>query len=129
MLPPPRPEHIGDSPSRRATRASQPRTASPSPARSPVSACVPGWATISRPAAGGGMPNGSLSPWITSTGTVTASSSSSRVFSGFPGGWTGKARQSTPAAYVTAAVRQATRAPAERPPVIRGSPANTSPRR
>ena len=75
------------------------------------------------------MPKGSLSPWMTSTGTVTASSSSSRVFSGFPGGWTGKARQSTPAAYVSAAVRQATRAPDERPPVISGSPAKTSPRR
>ena len=60
-------------------------------------AWVPGWATTSRPGAGGGMPNGSLSPWTTSTGTATASSSSSRLFSGFPGGWTGKARQRTPA--------------------------------
>src|SRR4051812_30019437 len=62
------------------------------------------------------MPNGSLTPWITSTGTATASSSLSRVFSGFPGGWTGNARHSTPADPVAAAVRQATRAGAHPPP-------------
>ena len=67
------------------------------------------------------MPNGSLSPWTTSVGTSTASSSPWRLFVGssaLPGGWTGKARQSTAAAPASAAVRQATRAPEERPPAI-----------
>ena len=91
--------------------------------------CVPGTTTTSRPGASGGMPNGSHSPWITSTGTSTPSSSSSRVFSGFPGGWTGNARQSTATASAAAAVRQATRAPEERPPATSGSPASSSPRR
>ena len=72
------------------------------------------------------MPNGSLSPCTMSTGTSTASSSPSRVFSGFPGGWTGNARQSTPTDPVAAAVRQATRAPAERPPVTSGRPPRSS---
>ena len=57
------------------------------------------------------MPNESLSPCTTSVGTSTASSSSRRLFSGRPGGCTGKARQSTATAPASAAVRQATRAP------------------
>ena len=38
-----------------------------------------------------------------------------RVFSGLPGGWTGKARQRTAAAPVSAEVLQATRALSELP--------------
>ena len=52
------------------------------------------------PRPGGGIPNGSLAPCTTSTGTRTASSSASRLDSGRPGGWSGKARQSTPTAPV-----------------------------
>ena len=40
-------------------------------------------------------PNGSLSPWTTSVGSSTASSSGWRVFSGLPGGCSGNARQRT----------------------------------
>ena len=87
---------------------------------------VPGTATTSRPGAPGGIPNGSDSPWMTSAGTSTPSSSSSRVLAGFPGGWTGKARHSTATAPAAAAVRHATRAPLERPPVTSGSPPRSS---
>ena len=70
-----------------------------------------------REAEPGGMPNGSRSPWTTSSGTRTASSSGSRLSGGLPperrGGTSGNARQSTPAAPVASAVRQATRAPAD----------------
>ena len=44
------------------------------------------------------------------------------------GATSGKARQSTPAEPVAAAVRQATRAPDERPPVTSANPASASPR-
>ena len=37
----------------------------------------------------GGMPKASPSPWTTRTGTLTALSSSMRLASGLPGGWTG----------------------------------------
>ena len=59
---------------------------------------------------GGGIPNWSRSPWTISMGTVTASSSGSRLSGGLPlarrGGSSGKARHSTPAAPVACAVRQ-----------------------
>jgi hypothetical protein len=71
----------------------------------------------------GGVPNGSFSPWTTSVGTSTASSSGRRLFSGWPGGWSGNARQTTATESVSAAVRQATRAPDERPPVRIGKAA------
>ena len=73
----------------------------------------------------GGMPKRSRSPWTTRVGTVTASSSGSRLgLGGRPwrrGGSSGKARQRTASAPVSAAVRQATRAPDERPPVTRAA--------
>src|SRR5207247_2494168 len=73
-----------------------------------LSECVPGMSTTLRFGPGGGIPNGSRSPWTTRVGTLTDSSSASRVFSGFPGGCSGKARHSTATAAVSAAVRQAT---------------------
>ena len=92
---------------------------------------MPGTCATVRVGPGGGMPNWSLLPWTTSTGTVTASSSVSRLGAGtLPerrGGCNGNARQSTPTAPVAVAVRQATRAPAERPPVTSGRP-RSSPR-
>ncbi len=108
--------------------ASQRVTAAATAGVSFLSPWSPATCTTSRPGAGSGMPNRSLSPCTTSTGTETASSSSMRVGpGGFPargGGWSGKARHSTPADPVCAAVRQATRAPAERPPVTSGTPAS-----
>ena len=75
------------------------------------------------------MPNGSPSPCTTSTGTATASSSASRLGACVPllrrGGCSGNARHRTPAAPVAAAVRQATRAPDERPPATSGRPASS----
>ena len=70
------------------------------------------------------MPNGSLAPCTTSVGTLTASSSGRRLGAGFVrrGGTSGNARQRTPIASVASAVRQATRAPSERPPTINGTP-------
>ena len=73
-----------------------------------------------RPGPGSGIPKRSFSPWITSTGTPTASSSACRL----TGGVDAAARRRheregeahTPAAPVAPAVRHATRAPAERPP-------------
>jgi hypothetical protein len=44
-----------------------------------------------------------------------------------PGGCSGKARHRTPTAPVAAAVRQATRAPDERPPVTKARPDSSSP--
>src|SRR5262249_11165821 len=85
-----------------------------------LSEWVPGIRTTVRLEPSGGIPNGSFSPWTTRVGTVTASSSSRRLVSGRPGGWSGKARQITATDAVSAAVRQATRAPAERPPVTSG---------
>jgi len=89
----------------------------------------PATMAIARLAAAGGIPNGSCSPWITRTGTSTSSSSSRRLGgSVLPvrgGGRSGNARQSTPAALVAAAVRQATRAPEDRPPTTRGSRPST----
>ena len=89
----------------------------------------PGTATTVRWAAGGGIPNRSRSPWTTSVGTVTASSSGRRLGGSAPperrGGRSGNARQSTPTAPTSPAVRHATRAPAERPPTTKGSPASS----
>jgi len=42
----------------------------------------PGTRTTVRPGASGGIPNGSRSPWTTSVGTVTASSSKRRLLLG-----------------------------------------------
>ena len=88
----------------------------------PDSVCVPGTVTTVRFGPGGGMPKGSRAPWTTRVGTVAASSSSRRVATGFVGerrgGWSGKATQITAWALSGAAVRQATRAPEERPPRI-----------
>ena len=63
-----------------------PVTAARSPGTSDFSPWLPRSLTTVRPGASGGIPNGSLSPCTISTGTVTASSSASRVFSGRPGG-------------------------------------------
>ena len=82
--------------------------------------------TTSRPGAGGGRPNGSRSPWTTSTGTVGSASSARRSFSGRPGGCTGKARHSTATAPTADAVRHATRAPELRPPTSSGSPGSAA---
>ena len=71
-----------------------------------------------------GTPNGSDRPWTTRTGTPAPSSSGRRVFSGRPGGCSGNARQRTAPAPVAVAVRQATRAPDERPPEISSRPLN-----
>ena len=68
------------------------------------------------PGASGGMPNGSDSPWTISTGTSTASSSrgaSSRAARAGAAGRRGRGRRPRRS---PAAVRQATRAPEERPP-------------
>ena len=81
-----------------ARRVTNSRTASRSPFTSLRRLWLPRSLTISRSGASGGIPNGSLSPWTISTGTVTPSSSGRRVFSGRPGGCSGNARQSTPAA-------------------------------
>ena len=77
------------------------------------------------------MPNRSREPWTTSVGTVTASSSGSRLWTGAErrGGTRGKARQSTAIAPVAAAVRHATRAPSERPPTTSRRPPSSSARR
>ena len=102
-------------------------TAARSPGTSEASRWLPRSLTTVRPSASGGIPNGSLSPWTISTGTVDEPRApASRVFSGRPGGCSGNARHSTPAAPVAAAVRHATRAPEERPPVISGRPSNGS---
>ena len=72
------------------------------------------------------MPNGSRVPCTTSIGTVTASSSGSRLCAGVEpdlrGGCRGNARQRTPTAPVASAVRQATRAPEDRPPTTSARP-------
>ena len=82
--------------------------------------------TTVRRAVAGGMPKRSRSPWTTSTGTGTASSSGRRLGDASPerrgGGCNGNARHTTPTAPVSDAVRHATRAPAERPPTTSGSP-------
>ena len=58
---------------------------------------------------------------------MTASSSGSRLgASGRPGGRSGNARHTTPTGPVVAAVRQATRAPDERPPVRSGRPSSAT---
>src|SRR5262249_12237402 len=83
--------------------ASQAETAAPIGALL-LSECVPGTRTTVRFGPSGGMPNGSRSPWTTSVGTVTSSSSNSRLFVGSsprPGGWTGKARQRTATALTS----------------------------
>ena len=71
-----------------------------------------------------GEPKVSRSPWTTRTGTgaaTAAASSSKRDRSGRPGGCNGKASATTPAAPSGPASRQATRAPALRPPNTNGS--------
>ena len=72
------------------------------------------------------MPKRSLDPWTTSIGTVTASSSGSRLGVALApdrgGGCNGKARESTPTTPVASAVRQATRAPNDRPPTTSDKP-------
>ncbi len=77
------------------------------------------------------MPNGSRVPCTTSTGTVTASSSDSRLGDGVValrrfGGCSGNARQSTATALVASTVRHATRAPSDRPPTTSGYPCSAS---
>src|SRR3954463_15129561 len=57
------------------------------------------------------MPNGSAAPWTISVGRSTASSSDRRVFSGRPGGCSGKARHRTASAPLSAAGGQGARAP------------------
>ncbi len=104
--------------------SSQSPTAARTASRSFFNPWLPATVTTSWPGPAVGIPNGSLSPWITRTGTETASSSPCRDLVGssaLPGGCTGKARQSTAAASACAAVRQATRALIDRPPAIRGS--------
>ena len=82
-----------------------------------------GWFIAGTFAAVGGIPNGSRSPCTTSTGTVTASSSSRRLAAlARPGARSGNARQSTARAPVASEVRQATRAPKDRPPTRSGKP-------
>ncbi len=69
------------------------------------------------------MPNGSLAPWTTSTGTLTrhrARPDGSAHPAG-PAGAAGRPGTARPPASVSAAVRQATRAPEERPPDTIGS--------
>src|SRR5262249_56917766 len=51
---------------------------------------------------------------------LAAGSSPARLRSGLPGGCSGNGSASTPTAPSSAAVRQATRAPLERPPTISG---------
>ena len=85
-----------------------------------LSEWVPGMRTTVRFGPSGGIPNGSRSPWTTSVGTVTASSSERRLVSGRPGGWRGNARQTMPIAPVSATVRHATLAPDDRPPTKTG---------
>ena len=67
------------------------------------------------------------------SGTATASSSESRFGAAAAparrGGCNGNARQSTPTAPVASAVRQATRAPEDRPPTINGNPRSSPARR
>ena len=63
----------------------------------------------------------SRSPWITSVGSRAPRSSWSRVFSGRPGGCSGKASARQPAAPRSRAQRAAERAPAERPPTTSGA--------
>jgi hypothetical protein len=89
----------------------------------------PATRTTVRPGPPGGIPKRSLTPWTTSAGTATLSSSGSRLGEGLVadarwGGVSGKARHITPIDPVAAAVRQATRAPMERPPVTTAMPAS-----
>jgi hypothetical protein len=69
-----------------------------------------------------GHPEASDAPCTTSTGTATASSSSWREAP--RGATSGKARHSTAAAPACEAVRQATRAPDERPPASTRAPSS-----
>ena len=113
---------------------SQSRAAAAIRGRSAARLWVPATSTTVRPGAAGGIPNGSLTPWITSTGTSTPSSSPMRDGGGSVavrrrGGTSGNARHSTPAAPVAPAVRHATRAPEDRPPVTTSTPASGPARR
>ena len=69
-----------------------------------------------------GVPKGSRDPWTTSTGpdSPAATSSAARLTPGLPGGWSGNASATTAEAPTTDAVRQATLAPALRPPASIG---------
>ena len=100
---------------------SHPCTAAPTARGSVFRPWSPATRMTVRPGASGGMPKGSRSPWTTSTGTVTASSSGSREGGGFSfrRGCSGKARQITPIAPVASTVRHATRPPSDRPPATR----------
>ena len=116
-------------PARRRRRAATP--APPRPLlRGPCAGC--GRPAPPRPSAAwtaGGIPNGSLAPCTTRLGTETASSSGSRLCAGAAalrrGGSSGKARHSTATAPTASAVRQATRAPSDRPPTTSGKPASS----
>ena len=107
-------------------RASQARAAAATACRSVFKPWSPAtWTTVRRTEAGG-IPNRSLVPCTTNVGTVTASSSPSRLGAGAAparrGGCNGNARHNTATAPVAVAVRHATRAPAERPPTTSGNP-------
>ena len=64
----------------------QPPTAASTESRSDFRLWSPRTSTTSREAVGGGLPKGSRSPWTTSIGADTASSSARRVLSCRPGG-------------------------------------------
>src|SRR5262249_58102078 len=101
-------------------RASQSTTIAAVAAGSRLRACVsPGSTLTSILPPPVGTPNGSRSPLTTSVDTASGSSPT-RLRSGLPGGCSGNASASTPTAPSSAAVRQATRAPLERPPTISG---------
>ena len=115
-----------DGPPRRARIAgSQPSTAAAAAGVSLRRLWLPRSLTTCDRGPGGGMPNGSRSPWTTSTGTRrprARAGGRARRARRARGGCSGNARHSTPTAPVAAAVRHATRAPEERPPETSGSP-------
>ena len=107
---------------------SQASTAAETASGSALRPWSPRTSTTSRSRPAGGMPKRSLSPWTMRTGTVTASSSGSRLCGGLSprrGGRRGNARQRTAAAPVSGRVRHATRAPSERPPTTSGRSASS----
>ena len=97
-------------------------TASASVARSPVRLWLPGTVTTSRSGPGGRHPEAVAAALDDEDGHVDLLELGEARLLGRPGGWSGNARQRTPLAFVAAAVRHATRAPAERPPVTSGRP-------
>ena len=118
---------------RATTPGSQARTAAPTASRSAFNSVIARDPGHGAERCGRGMPNGSRSPCTTSVGTVTSSSSWRRLGAGVParrrGGCSGNARQRTPTAPSAPAVRQATRAPRDRPPATSGSPSSSPARR